>query len=215
MTKHDSNIESIYPLSPMQQGMLFHTLLEPNSGVSFNQWTYVLTGSLQKAAWSRAWQKVVERHQPLRTLFVWEGQSKPLQVVRRQVALPYQELDWSGLSTKDQTVKLEEFLRIDRKRGFDLGQAPLMRLTLIRLSESRYQFIWSYHHILMDGWSRYLVLKEALAAYEAISQGRDCELEPPRPYRTYINWLHGQDLSKAEDFGERRLRVSAPQHPWG
>jgi surfactin family lipopeptide synthetase C len=206
MAKHDSNIESIYPLSPMQQDMLFHTLLEPNSGVSFNQKTCVLTGSLQQEAWICAWQRVVERHQPLRTLFVWEGQSKPLQVVRRQVTLPCQELDWSGLSAKEQTARLEEFLRIDRKRGFDLGQAPLMRLTLIRLSECSYQFIWSYHHILMDGWSSYLVLKEVLAVYEAISQGRDCELEPPRPYQAYINWLQGQDFSKAEGFWRVALK---------
>src|SRR5208282_5929026 len=147
MSKQDKNIESIYPLSPMQQGMLFHSLLALKSGVYFNQWLCVLTGSFQMAVWQRAWQDAVDRHEPLRTLFVWEGQAKPLQVVRRRVTLPCQELDWSGLSSDERTEKLKEFLQVDRQRAFDLGQAPLMRLTLIRIDESHYELVWSYHHL--------------------------------------------------------------------
>jgi len=216
MTKQDKNIESIYPLSPTQQGMLFHSLLAPKSGVYFNQWLCVLTGSFQKAVWQRAWQDVVERHEPLRTLFVWEGQEKPLQVVRRRVALPSQELDWRALSADEQTVKLEEFLRTDRQRGFDLGRAPLMRLTLIRVNESHYELVWSYHHLIMDGWSAYLVLTEMVAVYEAISQGREYASEPRSSYRAYIHWLQGQDLSKAEEFWRAALKgFTAPTPLWG
>ena len=206
MTMQDKNIESIYPLSPMQQGMLFHTLLAPKSGVYFNQVLYTLTGTLQEAAFQLAWQQVVDRHEPLRTLFVWEEQEKPLQVVRRRVALPWEELDWRGLSADQQTLRLEEFLQADRQRGFDVAQAPLMRLTLIRMEEHRYELIWSQHHLLMDGWSGYLVLKEIVAVYQAISQGLEYRMELSRPYRDYVNWLQRQDLSKAEGFWRAALK---------
>src|SRR5271169_5601709 len=102
MSEQEKNIENIYPLSPMQQGMLFHTLLSPKTGVYFNQIIYTLTGRLQEAAMQRAWREVTDRHEPLRTLFVWEGQEKPLQVVRRRVTLPWEEHDWRGLSAAEQ-----------------------------------------------------------------------------------------------------------------
>ena len=94
MSEQKKNIDGIYPLSPVQQGMLFHSLLAPESGVYFNQVLYTLSGRLQKVAMQRAWQQVVDRHEALRTLFVWKEREKPLQVVRRGVTLPWEELDW-------------------------------------------------------------------------------------------------------------------------
>jgi amino acid adenylation domain-containing protein len=213
MSKQKMNIDSIYPLSPVQQGMLFHTLLAPKSSVYFNQMLYTLTGRLQKMAMQRAWQQVVDRHESLRTLFVWEAREKPLQVVRRRVTLPWEELDWRGLSSDEQNAKLTAFLHADRQRGFDLTQAPLTRLALIRLGENHHELIWSHHHLLIDGWSSFLILKDVMAIYQAISEGRDCQLEPVRPYRDYINWLHGQDRSKAEGFWRAALKGFAAPTP--
>ena len=213
MSEQKKNIDSIYPLSPMQQGMLFHALLAPKSGVYFNQILYTLTGCLQKAAMQRAWQQVVDRHEPLRTLFVWEAREKPLQVVRRRVTLPWEELDWRGLSVDEQNAKLAAFLQADRQRGFDLTQAPLMRLALIRLGENHHELIWSHHHLLIDGWSSFLILKDVMAIYQAISEDRDCPLEPVRPYRDYINWLRGKDPSKAEGFWRAALEGFAAPTP--
>src|SRR5271165_5518779 len=207
------NIDSIYPLSPMQQGMLFHTLLAPKSGVYFNQILYTLTGCLQKAAMQRAWQQVVDRHEALRTLFVWEAREKPLQVVRRRVTLPWEELDWCGLSADEQDAKLAALLQADRRRGFDLTRAPLMRLALIRLGENHHELIWSHHHLLFEGWSSFLILKDVMAIYQALSEGRDCRLEPVRPYRDYIKWLQRQDSSKAEGFWRAALKGFAAPTP--
>jgi amino acid adenylation domain-containing protein len=207
------NIDSIYPLSPVQLGMLFHTLLAPKSGVYFNQALYTLTGCLQKLAMQRAWQQVVDRHHALRALFVWQAREKPLQVVRRRVTLPWEELDWRGLSADEQNAKLAAFLQSDRQRGFDLAQAPLMRLALIRLGENHHELIWSNHHLLIDGWSSFLILKDVMTVYQAICDGRDCRLEPVRPYRDYINWLHGQDLLKAERFWREELKGFAAPTP--
>lgn len=213
MSEQQKNIDSTYPLSPVQQGMLFHTLLTPKSGVYFNQVLYTLTGCLQKAAMQRAWQQVMDRHEALRTLFVWEAREKPLQVVRRRVTLPWEELDWHGLSADEQNAKLAAFLQADRQRGFDLTRAPLMRLALIRLGENHHELIWSHHHLLIDGWSSFLILKDAMAIYQANCDGRDCRLEPVRPYRDYINWLHGEDPSKAEGFWCGALKGFAAPTP--
>ena len=213
MSEQEKNIESIYPLSPMQQGMLFYTLLSPKSGVYFNQVIYTLTGRLQEAAMQRAWQAVAGRHEPLRTLFVWEGREKPLQVVRRRVTLPCEELDWRGISADEQNWKRAAFLQADRQHGFDLAQAPLMRLAMVRLGENHYELIWSHHHLLMDGWSSFLILKDVMAIYQALSEGRDCRLAPVRPYHDYISWLQRQDLSKAEGFWRAALKGFAAPTP--
>jgi Condensation domain len=111
------NVEDIYPLSPMQQGMLFHTLEAPESGVYFEQLSGVLGGELEVAGFAWAWQKVLERHPILRTAFLWEGLEEPLQVVRARVTLPWVEEDWRGCSPLEQHERLEAFLKGRTGRG--------------------------------------------------------------------------------------------------
>ena len=154
------NLEDIYELSPMQQGMLFHTLYAPESGVYFEQFSWTLQGSVDVEALRQAWQQVIERHPVLRTAFYWEGLEKPYQVVYQQVESPWEEQDWRSLSTSEQNAQLETFLQADRDRGFDLAQAPLMRLTLIQLGPETYHFVWSSHHLLLDGWSVPILFQE-------------------------------------------------------
>ncbi|MDF5727414.1 MAG: amino acid adenylation domain-containing protein [Rhizonema sp. PD38] len=199
------NIEDIYELSPMQQGMLFHTLTAPNSGVYFQQICYLLQTQLNVSAFKKAWLRVVERHSILRTSFYWKGLDKPYQVVYRQVDLPWEFLDWRKLSLQEQQRQLEAFLKADRERGFELSQAPLMRLILIRVAEDTYQFVHSHHHIIIDGMSWSQLLKEFNSFYNAFCQGDDLHLEQPYPYRDYIAWLQQQDLSKAEAFWRQIL----------
>ena len=127
------NVEDIYPLSPMQQGMLFHSLYAPQSGVYVEQLSCVLEGELNARAFEQAWREVLSRHPILRTAFVWEGLDAPLQVVRQSVRLPLEEWDWRGLSEDARRRRLEDFLAEDRRRGFDITEAPLVRLALIRL----------------------------------------------------------------------------------
>jgi amino acid adenylation domain-containing protein len=205
MSKQNKNLEAIYPLSPMQQGMLFHTLYAPNSGMYVEQLVCTLNGNLNVKAFHQAWQRVVERHQILRTLFVWEQSKQPLQIVCKTANLPWFDLDWQELSLVEQQQRLEKLLQSERKKGFKLDQAPLMRCTLIKVQPDTYQFIWSHHHLLMDGWCLSIILKEVLAYYEAEIQGEDIYLSPPRPYKDYISWLQQQDLSQAEVFWRKAL----------
>src|ERR1700738_4352576 len=208
-------IEDTYQLSPMQQGMLFHCLCSPQSGRYIEQMIGDLHEALNVPAFKRAWQRVIERHEILRTSFCWEGLSEPLQEVRPSVTLPFEQQDWSTLPLKEQEEELEVYLGSDRRRAFNLTEAPLMRLALFRLAEAQYQFIWTFHHALLDGRSFPLVLQDVFAFYEAYCEGEELRLEQPRPYRDYIGWLQQQDMSKAELFWREMLTGFTAPTPLG
>jgi amino acid adenylation domain-containing protein len=199
------NIEAVYPLSPMQRGMLFHSLYAPDSGVYFEQLSCTLRGDLNVAAFQRAWQRVIDRHPILRTSFAWKNLDKTLQVVHRHVPLELEYRDWRVYSPAEQDARLESFLQNGRARGLDLSRPPLLRLGLMQTAEDTHCFVWSHHHILLDGWSLPLILKEVFAYYEAFRLGQDLHLERPRPYRDYIAWLQQQDPVEAESFWRKTL----------
>src|SRR5436305_3201268 len=182
-------VQDVYPLSPLQEGMLFHSLYAPESGVFVDQLRAELCGSLDEAAFARAWRRVVERHSILRTAFVWKSQAKPLQAVVRAAEPPLARLDWSGLPAAEQERCLDDLAAAERRRGFELAKAPLMRLALARLGEGRHAFLWTVHHILLDGWSLPLLLAEVFACYEAFHRGAEPALAPVRPFADYIAWL--------------------------
>ncbi|PYT09293.1 MAG: non-ribosomal peptide synthetase, partial [Acidobacteria bacterium] len=119
--------------------------------------------------------------------------------------LPIERKDWRRLSPDEQQSRLEEYLSSDKERGFVFSKAPLMRLSLIQLGERAYRFVWTRHHLLMDGWSVPLLLKEVFAYYESYSRGEQLELAERRPYGDYIAWLQQQDLSKAESHWRETL----------
>jgi amino acid adenylation domain-containing protein len=204
-------IEDIYPLSPIQQGILFHTLLDEAAAVYFVQLRCTITGPLDVPAFKLAWQRVVDRHAILRTAFVWEGLKEPMQFVQREVRLVWTEQDWQSIPLAEQAEHLQNFLRQDRTQRIDLSKAPLMRLALLRKAEGVYQFVWSHHHLLLDGWSGARLLQEVHACYQALRQGGSPQLEPSRPYGDYIEWLQQQEQANAEHYWRRLLDgVSAP-----
>jgi amino acid adenylation domain-containing protein/non-ribosomal peptide synthase protein (TIGR01720 family) len=207
------NVADIYPLSPTQLGMLFHTIQAPHSGTYFQQFVGTLTGELDRTAFIKAWQRVVEIQPVLRTAFIWEEIDEPLQVVRQRVDIPYHYENWQRLSATAQQTKLASLLLADRQRGFNLAKAPLMRLHLRQIAPDKHQFIWSSHHILMDGWSVPGVLKSVFSHYESIRQNRKADIKPAWPYRDYIAWLQGQDLAPAEEFWRKKLSGFAAPTP--
>ncbi|HET9789063.1 MAG TPA: condensation domain-containing protein, partial [Pyrinomonadaceae bacterium] len=126
-------------------------------------------------------------------------------MVQRNVTLPFQFEDWRGLSSIEQQERLDTYLGADRRRGFQLNKAPLLRVALFQLNDNCHQLVLSNHHIIVDGWSLALVFKEAFALYAAYCKGHEPQLEPSRPYREYIAWLLQQDLLEAEEFWRRML----------
>jgi thioesterase domain-containing protein/acyl carrier protein len=212
---NQKNVETIYPLSPSQQGMIFETLSALESGIHIEQSVGNLQGELNLVAFERSWQQVMKRHSLLRTSFVWKNQAEPLQVVLKEIQVPLTRQDWRGFSASQQQENLEAYLKEDRLRGFQLTKAPLMRLALFAIDDSTYQFVWSHHHILMDGWCLPLILKEFLEFYEAFGKDEDLQLAPSRPYRDYIIWQKQQDLSQAEKFWRKMLQGFKRPTPLG
>ena len=198
-------IEDIYPLSPMQEGMLFHTLYAPERAVYFEQSSWELDGDIEISTFHDAWRRIVERHSILRTSFAWKGLERPLQIVHRQVELPWREHDWRRLDPAAQQERLEALLARDRHRGFELSQAPLMRLILVRLGERSLRFVWSAHHVLLDGWSISVIFEELFTLYRGLRDGLPTALERPLPFRDYVAWLERQDGAGAEAFWNRNL----------
>ena len=196
-------IEDSYQLTPLQHGMIVHSLAAPGSGIYIQQLVCKVREQLNVSAFERAWENLVRRHAALRTSFFWEGTEQPVQRVHQDVRLPFQYLDWSDRA--DQEAELEKFLRADRQLGFDLDQAPLMRLAVIRRADADYWLIWTSHHALFDGRSRRLLLKEVFAFYEAICRNEKLDLSEPSSYRSYIDWLQQQSQAKSENFWRSRL----------
>jgi len=199
-----SNIQAIYPLSQMQQGLLFHSLYSPGSGAYFLQMSCLIRGGLDVEAFKSAWQAVADRHSILRTSFQWEGAREPLQVVQTHVKLVWEELDWRGEAQAAERIKL--YLGRDRQKGFDLGHAPVVRLALLRAADDGYYFVWSSHHILLDGWSTHLMMQEVFKLYGDFRTGKKMELTQSPPHIEYIKWLKKQDLGTAETFWREELK---------
>lgn len=201
-----ANLEDFYPLSPAQQGILFHSIYQLEAGVYFGQLLCVLRGSLNVLAFRNSWQKIVERHPILRTSFTWKNLKEPVQAVHKKAALSWQQMDWRSLSATARKQQLETFLKADRKQGFKLSSAPLIRVAIAQLEADAFQFIFSHHHLVLDGWSLGIILNEVFAFYQAFCKGEELPLKRPRPYRDYIAWLHQQDLSVAESFWRKTLK---------
>ena len=168
------NVEAIYGLSPMQEGMLFHTLYDPDGGQYVSVLDYTLDGPLDPERFLAAWRFAVARHPALRTSFVWERVKKPMQVVLREVEVPFELVDARHLDAGEQERLLAEREAAERRRGFDLLRAPLLRLVLVRTGETGWRFLWVSHHLILDGWSGPLVLRDVFARYYGLPA-------PPHP----------------------------------
>jgi amino acid adenylation domain-containing protein len=189
----------------MQEGLLFHTLYEETSDVYCAQWMCTFDGALIPSALQQAWQRVLEHHAVLRTAFNWTSHRVPFQIVYRQIPLPWREEDWRHVPITEQESALETFLHQDRQQGFNLSRAPLLRLSLIRIAEQSYHFVFTFHHLLLDGWSLALLRQDVFQAYEALCHGREQPLALRRPYTDYIAWRQQQSLSEAECFWRATL----------
>jgi amino acid adenylation domain-containing protein len=207
--------ESGYPISPMQQGMLFESLANPNAGLNIQQMVCHLHEAIAPSAFQQAWQALLNRREILRTYFDWKNSKTSVQRSKPQVELPFLRLDWR--SQKDsKKAELNHFLKIDREQEFDLEVPPLMRVTLIEIDAEEFILIWTFHHILLDGRSMTAVLQEFFSLYEHYLQEDSLEQDPLELkqlplYQTYIEWLQRQDFAASEDFWKDLLGgFSAP-----
>ncbi|WP_458371446.1 non-ribosomal peptide synthetase [Pseudomonas lactis] len=201
-----SAIEDVYPLTPMQEGLLLHTLLEPGTGLYYMQDRYRINSALDPERFAQAWQAVIARHEALRASFCWNVGEDMLQVIHKPGSTPIEYLDWSADPQDEQEPRLQALLKAEREAGFDLlNQAPF-HLRLIRVGEARYWFMMSNHHILIDAWCRSLLMNDFFDIYTALGEGRDAQLATPPRYRDYIAWLQRQDLNEARQWWQQNLQ---------
>ncbi|NWA86612.1 non-ribosomal peptide synthetase [Pseudomonas sp. D2002] len=201
-----SAIEDVYPLTPMQEGLLLHTLLEPGTGLYYMQDRYRINSALDPERFAQAWQAVIARHEALRASFCWNVGEDMLQVIHKPGSTPIEYLDWSADPETEQEPRLQALLKAEREAGFDLlNQAPF-HLRLIRVGEARYWFMMSNHHILIDAWCRSLLMNDFFDIYKALGEGREAQLATPPRYRDYIAWLQRQNLAEARQWWQQNLQ---------
>ncbi|HEX9935922.1 MAG TPA: condensation domain-containing protein, partial [Longimicrobium sp.] len=198
-------VDDVYPLTPLQEGMLFHALESPAGAGAYHADARLPMGAIDGDVLARAWDALVERHAVLRTAFAWRGLERPLQVVLRGARAPLQRLDWRGVSHDEVEARIAAHLAADRARGFAPERAPLMRAALVRTGDDAWELLWSFHHLLLDGWSNPRVVDDLVALYHAFATGQAPALVERRPFRDHVAMLEASDRGAAEAFWRREL----------
>ncbi|UZI26833.1 non-ribosomal peptide synthetase [Streptomyces sp. VB1] len=196
------NIEDVLPLSPLQEGMLFHSVHDEGpADLYVRQLAVDLHGELDRDRLYAAAEALLRRHANLRVGFRHEGLAKPVQVVARSVTLPWRDEDVQA--ERDPEAAAGKLVEADRWARFDLRLPPLVRFTLIRLAPGRHRFLMTHHHILWDGWSSSVLLRELAVLHR--QSGDDRGLPRVRPYKEYLGWLSGRDRASSEQAWRRAL----------
>ncbi|MCP5051502.1 MAG: amino acid adenylation domain-containing protein, partial [bacterium] len=206
LTRRYPDMEDLYTLTPMQEGMLFHALADESSYSYFEQVSYRLHGQLDIALMEKSLVELSKRHDILRTLFVHKDVPHPVQMVmkNRNIGFCYHDIDDTG--DREEKENLAASFKVkDKERSFDFNDSVLMRISVLRVDESEYEFLWSSHHILMDGWCRGILNNEFFEIYTAFLENRPHKLPPVKPYRTYIQWLENRDKDESEGYWKQYL----------
>ncbi len=199
-------LEDMFRLSPMQAGMLFHSALHTEASPSYiGQFQCELHGTVNIPLLRQAFEHTVGKFPSMRAAFVWKAVAEPIQIINQTVDLPWTELDLSVLPAEARREQLARIIHEDRQMPFDVAKPPLMRFQLIRMDAHRHHFIWTQHHLLLDGWSLAILLNEAFSAYDTLCRQENLRSEQAISYRVYIEWLAKQSLEQAEAFWREYL----------
>ncbi|MGN6152070.1 MAG: condensation domain-containing protein, partial [Lysobacteraceae bacterium] len=194
------DLQQLYASTAMQQGLIFHELVA--GGAYVTQLDLSLVGVLDQALFRTAWQRIVERHDIFRTIFVGD---RLVQLVRAHATVNWQAFDWRDLDVEAQAERFLQYSRADKKQGFDLTRAPLLRLAVMRLTDTRTRLLVSYHHALMDAWSQTVLFDELMQVYRSLVHERAATLPAPVPYSAYVAWLAHQDRAAAHRYWQERV----------
>jgi amino acid adenylation domain-containing protein len=215
MRANTSPENSTYRLTPIQQGMLFHCLASPGSGIDVEQVIGELREPLSLPAFRRAWQRLVDRHEALRMRFILDASGRARQYTLEQITLPIEEQDWSGQPAAEQQRQLEDYLLHDRLRSFDPRVDLPTRVAVFRLGAADYRFVWTWWHGILDGRANLILLRELFSFYEAFRRGEDLNLPLPRRYTDYTEWLAGCETASAASYWKQLLAGFTEPTPIG
>lgn len=190
-----TDILDVYDMTPMQAGMLFQSLYAPEQGSYVQQYWGRLDGALDAEAFRAAWDGVIARHDILRAQCHWDDLDHPALAIHGTASPQWTSADWRALDSEAAEARLQDWLEEDRARGFDMAAVPLMRFALLRLGAESHVFVWTFHHLLLDGWSGARVVREMLDLYGGIRPA-----QPPVAFRDFVDWRAGCDQQAAEDY---------------
>ncbi|VBB05118.1 phosphopantetheine attachment site [Lucifera butyrica] len=201
----ENKIKDIYLLSPMQEGMLYHSLLDQESNAYFEQSSLSVKGKLDIRDLEASLNWLIARYDILRTVFIYENVDKPVQAVMktRQAQICFEDI--SQLPAGEKKPFMEEFKQADRRRGFDLRKDLPLRISVLKTDNESYELIWSFHHIIMDGWCMAIIRREFLAIYNSLRKNSEPDLPKVYPYSDYIKWLAKQDRQEAALYWQEYL----------
>lgn len=207
------NLKDLCPLTPMQEGMLYHDQLDSQSTAYHEKITFFLSGHLDATCYRQAWQQLVERHDILRSVFVVNKTQRPLQAVLKRVEAEFRVEDYSQwLASFDdrqeqQQHLLEKIYSADEQQGFQLTRQVPLRLSLYKMADQRWCLFWSFHHILLDGWSVNLLMQEMGQIYAALLAKKAPALPPVLPFKHYLQWIEKQQQSTGREFWQTYLEA--------
>ncbi|MCK4257939.1 MAG: hypothetical protein KAX49_03120 [Halanaerobiales bacterium] len=200
-----NDFQKISPLSPMQERMLYHYLKDKTSTVCFEQDEMHLSGTLDIDLFEKSFNLIIQRYDILRTNFVYQKIKEPRQVVfKEKIGKIYFE-DISLLEETEKLDYIKKFKDKDMERGFNLTKDILIRMTILKISEESYRLIWSYHHIIMDGWCLGIIFQDFVQIYKSLKEGTPLNLSKVYPYSNYIDWLQKQDRVEASDYWKKYI----------
>ncbi|MEL7146459.1 MAG: condensation domain-containing protein, partial [Bacteroidota bacterium] len=199
-------LEDIYTLSPMQEGLLFHTIRDVDTDHYFNQITYEVFGELNMEVFRSGLNELINRYDILRTIYLSDEVERPIQVVLKNKQVDFEYIDVREKLQNDALSEVvSDYQRADKQKKFDLSRDTLLRVTILQTAEDQYRVIWSYHHILMDGWCIGIILQEFKEFYSHKISKKALSLDPIKPYANYISWLEKIDGSKTRQYWSEKL----------
>ncbi|MEO7533278.1 MAG: amino acid adenylation domain-containing protein, partial [Ferruginibacter sp.] len=198
-------ITSIYRLSGLQEGMLFHGLYDEKGGGYIEQFSCDVSGVVL-ATFMESWKYLFKKHTVLRSSFIYDKFSIPVQCVYQEVALPVEVIDYRDLPGDRQQKAIELYGQTDATKPFDFQSPPLMRVGLIRVTDDNYRMLWTSHHILFDGWSRQVLMEEFLTIYELLLSGKSLPVIEEDRYEDYIRFTERIDKDQQEAYWSNYLK---------
>jgi amino acid adenylation domain-containing protein/non-ribosomal peptide synthase protein (TIGR01720 family) len=191
-------ISSIYELSPMQEGMLFHSLYDENVASYTNQMVMGFSASFDVDIFKQSCEYILKNYSILRSGFYYENIGTPIQMVYNSVETPIETVDFTQLSEEETEAKITEFINKEQQRNFDFKKPPLMRIYFLQLQDGSYKMVWTYHHIILDGWSMPILMNELLETYDALEKGNKPIAKKEDIYQEYIEYIRTKDVVEEE-----------------
>jgi len=200
MGNADHKIQKIYNLSPMQEGLMYHTLLSDREDIYCEQLSFDLQGDIDIALFEESLNKIIERHEILRTRFVYDGLSKPQQIVLDESKIKIHHEKILDLKAEAQEQYISTYIKHDRERGFNLSEDLLLRMSVIQTAQDSYTIVWCFQHIIMDGWSSGIILDEFFKIYQSLKHQKQLILNSAPAYSHYISWIEEQYKKEASAY---------------